>query len=767
MATSISAVPPGGITLRGVSNEGDGVKKGAASAVLLELSDGQVQEFRKAAQLKDGLQLVAGNIPKLRVGGRTIELSLAPDAFRNELYASTVPGSLADLTFSGLVSHRAALKGDGGDSGDDTAGSDAALAALKSTMASLEQEKQANHTNIVNSVLPTPKNRFEAARKSRRSLLGTDPGSPALGAGPASRAPTSEPINESEVRLRALRTPILHLLAVEPTSTSHIVHKTHIPKDDIEKILPKIARQEDGGAWKLIDRAYKDLDVWSFRYTSQKDRQSAIDNAVRAFDRQRIGKEEKMWQQLLPKEDRGKGIVLSRLGAGQGQKGLTPMHASSPMQADAGGKATNAANTPRVGASTPKPTASKGDAMKRLLSKDPKKRAEEAAKEQKRKERAAAREAAASAPKAAAKRQKAKKENPKIKSAEIVHSSDDDSGEEGEVKDGITRVDSNIGPEKAKPAAQLDGRSASSTSPDSSDEASTVRKAAVKTGAKARANPDPAKSIASLASKTVKPASAAAAGKATPRTTNGLSAPSSQHKSQRSPRKDSRPNVPSPLGAARPRLASDVSDRTAVGVQRTKQGAGTPHGLGITSGTRKRHDTVTSSASSEGDKKSNEDVSAKKLATNGSAKTKTQPINGVARQTEAGVKRKAEDSTAQLHQKPTKHRKTDSASAHYNPAPTVPQTKTSTFRTSPRTSSSSSEHSVLETITFTQGISVAEKFTVYYPAYAKMYDELAAKEQRGERVGGEERERLWAMHRRLEQMKREIAVASRRGVGEE
>lgn len=728
-------------------------------------------------------------LQKLRIGGRTIDLNLSPEAFRNELYASTVAGSVTDLKFSGLVSHRAELKLDERKSGEDVAGSDAALAALQSTLASYEQEKQAKSSNIVNSVLLNPKGRFDAAKKQKRSLLGLNPAvNPSLSASPTPRlgpAPTSAFTSDASVKLQAIKTPVIHLLALKPASSESIISKTHIPKEDLENILQKIAKQENG-KWHLGDRAYRDLDVWKFGYTSKDDRQAAIDNAIRAYDRLRIGKEEKIWQQLLPKEDRGKGTILSRLHTGgqQVNRDLTPNYVASPLPpVDAAGEVmpVSAAGTPRVGGSTPRPASSKGGVMKRLLSKDPKKaRAAEEAKEKKRKERDAAREAAASDRETAkpAKRQTTKKANPKVKSAEIVHSSDDESGEEGEVKDEITRVDSKTSPEKWKPAPKPITKKAASTSPESGSNAPTKAKTtSEKPAAKPKAAADPAKSIASLASKAATPTPGA--GKATPRATNGLAAPSSNHKSQRSPQKpDSRPNVPSPLGAARPRVASDVSDRSAIGIQRARQGVGTPQGLGITNGVRKRQDTVTSRdsfTSSGSDKKRAEDMPAKaKAASNGVSTPKLPVTNGNAHKSENGVKRKAEGAPAPGPDAApaTKHRKTEltssqSQKSHTSSAPVAQSTAhtspDATLHSGSGSGSSDSAASVIDSITFTQGVNLAEKFRdVYYPAYAQMYDAQAAKQAKGEVVSKDERERLWAMHRRLEQMKREIQIASQR-----
>ena len=587
------------------------------------------------------------------------------------------------------------------------------------------------------------------------------------------------------MRLQALKTPLIHLLALKPASNESITSTTHIPKEDLDNILQKIAKQQYG-KWHLGDRAYKDLDVWNFAYTSKDDRQLVIDNAIRAYDRLRVDKEDKIWQQLLPKKDRGKGTILSRLNtsAGQVNRSLTPSYAPSPLphplpHTDGAieGKPTSTANTPRLGASTPRPTNAKGDIMKRLLSKNPQKaRAAEDAKEKKRKERESTRETAASDREGAkpAKRQATKKEKPKIKSEEIIHSSDDESGEEGEVKEEITRIDSKTALEKPKPAERP--KKTTSASPEHSKDVPAKAKAqSARPTAKPKAPVDPAKSIASLASKAVTPMGA---GRNTPRTTGGLSAPASQRKSQRSPQKpDSRPNVPSPLGAARPRVASDVSDRSAIGVQRTKQGAGTPQGLGVTNGLRKRQDTVTSTESaisSSSDKKRPEDLSSQKMQkpiANGTSTPKAPLTNGAVQKAGQGVKRKAESSQSQVREDApaVKHRKTESTSSQSQKSQaSSAATARSSARTSPDSGSSDSAASVLDAITFTQGVNLAEKFRdVYYPAYTKMYDAQAAKEAKGEKINKDERDRLWAMHRRLEQMKREIQIAAEREHGED
>ncbi|EMC98612.1 hypothetical protein BAUCODRAFT_375823 [Baudoinia panamericana UAMH 10762] len=761
---AVKAEPPEGLTLHGVGDGRADSKTSSHAAVVLKLSDDIVDDVKKASSGRSRLQFEAGKTPKLHIGGRTIDLLLSKEAFCNELYTSTVGGSLSDLTFSGVISHRAVVNQRERRSQSQDTGTDEALAALRSSMASFEQEKQAKQANISGDVLPMPKSRFEAAKKNRRLLSGSGH-TPLSGAAtpPSGTALTSSGLSEAETRLQAMRTPIVHLLAMRSATMAEIATKTHIPKEELTNMLQKTAREVDG-KWQLTDRAYKDLDVWKFGYTTKEDRQAAIDNAVRAYDRLRIGRDEKIWQKLLPQKDRGKGIMLSRLHLGA-RGGLTPNPAAaSPMlrpEAALESQPASAANTPRLGASTPRTAASRPtDVMKRLLSKDPKKaRAVEEARDKKRKDREAAREAAASdreGAKPAKRQQTAKSANPKIKSAEVVHSSDDESGEEGEVKDdGVSRVDSKLGND----AKKLAGVTANANRPATP---STPRKAAA----------DPAKSIASLASKVGK-ASPAPSGKLTPRNATGLSAPDSQHKSQRSPRNsNSRPSVPSPLGAARPRGSSDVSDRPVNGQHRSLLSGGTPRSSGVPNGARKRQDTVTSTisggSSSGSDQKPSQAMATHKQPkpeANGVSRVST--VNGITTAAVNGVKRKADNATPQ--QDTPKHRKTESLSSQSQQSLAASIAVTSsTPRTSPdgtfdTGSSSDSTASVIDTITYTQGVNLAEKFRdVYYPAYAVMYDAQAAKQAKGEKISKDERDRLWAMHNRLVQMKREIETASQR-----
>lgn len=721
-----------------------------------------------------------------------MDLSIAPDAFRNELYTSTSP---SEFDFDAVITHRATVT-PAPTKQPDTAGADAALAALQNSMASYQQEKKAKSTNITGDVLPEYRNRFDATRnKKRPGLLGMNSGnsSPSLSAAETPRAglsATSAP-NDLTLRRQAMRTPLIHLLAMKPVSTEEIARPTHIPKTDLEAVVSKIAQHVEG-KWKLLDRAYKDLDVWTFGYKTMEDRKMAIDNAIRAYDRMRVSKDDKMWQMLLPKEERGKGKVLSKLhlSAPQTNRGSTPNYMPSPQPGGSEDeRPTSSANTPRPGQSgTPKIGATKSagsDMKKRLLAKDPKKaRAAEEAKEKRKREREVAASDRDSRP---AKKQKpagaatssatsatSAKSSSKIKSAELVHSSDDED-EEGEVKEMPPQAaaPSNHETAKAKPKA------ASAPTPQGNDNPRTVKPVAkALSSTKAKASTPSTKTTTSPA---VKPTNkTTTAGGSTP-SQSSLAAPGRQ-RTQLSPSKgNSRPTVPSPLGAARPRNASDVSDRSAVGVQRTKQGgAGTPRGLGITTDSngvrKKRQDTVTSResfTSSDGDKRASgikTTVKERTATTNGvptqraAVATSVKPSNPIKRKAEAPLARNQAGSDP-------KHRKTESTSSasqrsHSSSFGTV-RTATTASGTSPDavfdSGSSDSSGSVMDNITYEQGVEKAKNFRErFYPEYVKLYDSISDRQSKGDIIRQEEREKLWKMHRRLEEMKREIAVASKR-----
>jgi hypothetical protein len=62
-AMAVSTMPAGHITLHGASEGFGDLKKGTASALILRLSESQVEEFKQGTRSKDGVQLVTGSSP--------------------------------------------------------------------------------------------------------------------------------------------------------------------------------------------------------------------------------------------------------------------------------------------------------------------------------------------------------------------------------------------------------------------------------------------------------------------------------------------------------------------------------------------------------------------------------------------------------------------------------------------------------------------------------------------------------------------------------
>lgn len=152
------------------------------------------------------------------------------------------------------------------------------------------------------------------------------------------RAPTSQPSNSRDAVLGALRVPVIHLLARQPATEASLAETCRTSQATIRELLSKIAKRSspDTDKWQLTDKAFRELNPYKFPYQSAQDREQAIDSAIKAFDRQRLAKDDKLWQILLPREERGQGICLSRskvkaLEAKPKVKPSTPMHKISDL----------------------------------------------------------------------------------------------------------------------------------------------------------------------------------------------------------------------------------------------------------------------------------------------------------------------------------------------------------------------------------------------------------------------------------------------------
>ena len=310
--------------------------------------------------------------------------------------------------------------------------------------------------------------------------------SPALGASrspfPLSASQTSVPAASSPEALKAtaLKSTLLHVLAIGPTTLKSVAQKIRCSPSECEKVFSTYAlpSRDDPSKLDLDPKAYKELDIWKFPYQSEGDRQSAIDRAVKAFDKLRITPSDDLWQQLLPKHDRGKGISLSKLDFRNGplQKVSTPVihigHTDHANLTDGSEEKSDKQSrlhprddeteslSPATNPIKKRKISEKEAQMKRLSKNPPKNLPKKATTKEPR---------AKKEPNAPAKEKEGKKGSPKatpkIKSAEFVHDSDEDDAMEDLVPEKATEKESL----RAAPQTDAD------TSADSSEKSANVK----------------------------------------------------------------------------------------------------------------------------------------------------------------------------------------------------------------------------------------------------------------------------------------------------
>ncbi|TQB68956.1 hypothetical protein MPDQ_002582 [Monascus purpureus] len=347
-------IPEAGLSLRRDDPPAvDGPPSKPTQIMRLNLAQSTLDELIQSLRNDQKARIRLGKHQTLYYGSKFQQFHSVPEAHRSEIYTCT-PGDRENLYFTGLLSHTLEVQ----KAKEATAATDQALANLEQSLHAFERGKESKKTHIITDIdqvralksgknrpsrLPTGRSDLEKDRlfnkhhAASRSLSSSPLG---LSLSPASHpapTPTSAPLPQSkdQIRLDALKVPLIHLLAVRAVSAKYLARQTRSSLDDCLTLVRKygVENRLDREKFDLKDKAYRELDVWKFPYPSQEDRQEAIENAISAFDRMRISRSDKLWQSLLPKEERGKGKVLSRLDLRTGpvKKSLTPriqIHAS-------------------------------------------------------------------------------------------------------------------------------------------------------------------------------------------------------------------------------------------------------------------------------------------------------------------------------------------------------------------------------------------------------------------------------------------------------
>lgn len=366
-ASATFPVPKSGIELQPGQKHQDSStpKPGKPPQVIaLNLDQSTIHDLLKSLKQNERARLRFGRKQIIHWGDKSKQVYARPEVNPSELYVSG-DGDLENYFFSGSFSHRVELE----KPQENTADRDEALAELTQSLNALKEEASSNEARILTNrdglkaLTGTTKNRLSSHLSPRpgqhvplrrEGLLGSvnrsTNSSPHLnatkspGATP-NLAPTSAPSlkptvsTKEQIRLDAIKIPLLHLLAQGPQPLKSIVLKTRASQDDCQKVLAKYAQEtnKEPSQYKLRDKAYKDLDVWKFPYPTTKDRQSAVDKAISAFDRLRLARNDNHWQSLLPEEERGKGRCLSRLNFDGKQQNVQP-HLNNTSKATSSSK---------------------------------------------------------------------------------------------------------------------------------------------------------------------------------------------------------------------------------------------------------------------------------------------------------------------------------------------------------------------------------------------------------------------------------------------
>lgn len=261
------------------------------------------------------------------------------------------------------------------------------------------------------------------------------PSSPALsGAGSPSLGPTSVPLSQQQLtQAKAARKPVVHLLALAPMT--EVALRDKIPSasnSDLKQALQKVGDlNQSTGRWELRKPFYKELDVWTFEYATGNDRQKAIDNAVKQYDKMRLGVSEPEWDRLLPQAERGTGKRLSKLQAQIAQGAASRAPKTSVQKPESSNR--DGSNGEDEGVSSDKnPASTKTESTTRPATHLPPAKAKKVVEKVVQTKRWMSAKNASKPKPSPVKRERANAKHGKFLSAEYIHESDDEDDEEEE-----------------------------------------------------------------------------------------------------------------------------------------------------------------------------------------------------------------------------------------------------------------------------------------------------------------------------------------------
>lgn len=719
-------IPESGLSL---SRDHPGADSAKPSQIMrLDLAQNTLDDLIQSLQSDKPARIRLGKHPTLYYGSKSQHFHSSPESHPSEIYSYSSTDK-ENLYFTGVLSHNLEVQ----KAKEATAATDQALATLEQSLNAFERGKESKQTHIITDIdelralkagdnrsstgreaaglarKPTSKVEIEKDRLLKNAASRSVSSSPGLGLSRSpnllpSAIPTSAPPsqNKAQIRLDALKVPFIHLLAVRPVSVKFLAQQTRSSLEDCRTFIQKYGTEnrDDRNKFDLRDKAYRELDVWKFPYPSQDDRDQAVKNAISAFDRMRISRTDKLWQMLLPKEERGKGKCLSRLDLRGGpiKKPATPrIQVQSEETKD--GYSTGPENDKAGNGLTPK---SKPTQTKRAGEKDAAKRAPAKNK--------ATNSTLTGRITKKTERKPAPKQDGKFKSAEYVQDSDDD----------LDTPDAAAEKPKQETATQPKPQSEAQSKPQPKESQPQLKpqpkaegKSSGPDGSKVARVPTPKTNKSEPAPRKSEPA----------QTANGLASkrPPASHSSF--------PRKPSPLGSSPPTNASDI--------QTHSRSSSTSH---------------TNPSSSSSSPLMTQVSKAKQTAGAASSTAKAGPAkpNGVVKSKPAEtinpLKRKAEAERPSV---------TNQATSRVNG---TMDNKRRRAVSSSSSSTGSSSPPLSREILLQQLREKSQVFKQYYAKYRALHDAMAAHSD----PPMADLDRLQRQHARLQQMKKEIWDEDRR-----
>ncbi|KAI8258651.1 hypothetical protein K4K58_003194 [Colletotrichum sp. SAR11_239] len=334
-------VPDTGLILESSAASGNPVPP---QAFTINLSDNVLEDLIKCVQSGEDLQLSLGSSPTLLYGSSAHTLSPTSDSFPSDLFLTKPFDSTKRATrlpqptslWKKLPGSEAPKKAERAKAkpapSTSSSGMDSDTENLQNSIKAANASKKTSQ--VMDKPLPTKKATGTKAKSKLLSSMASygngggksSPSSPALVAvsSPSTNAVFSSSQQVVE-KFKEQRSMIVHELAVQDRSEDYLEDLWSGKEEEFKPALEKVAQfEKDAQKWALRKNYWKELDVWKYDYDTQDTRQKAIDNAIRQFDKMRLATTEPEWQKLLPREERGKGKILSKLQANIAKASAAP-----------------------------------------------------------------------------------------------------------------------------------------------------------------------------------------------------------------------------------------------------------------------------------------------------------------------------------------------------------------------------------------------------------------------------------------------------------